>query len=218
MLSWHSFCPGTPSNQIDCDDDTSACNQRGVIRDSEVQADVAPFETIALRLAAYDPRQGDLTRLEIDFRAENDGCSDATPIGLGTLQDSLFGATSDGSTGCLNSFPDLWYRFSAPERGIYVFTTCGTHDLPGIDQGVDTVLAVHSGCPGDLQDLLTCNDDSPPNSCRGADQGFGHDSKVELTLDRGPIVFVRVTSFEGVTEGDFLLKLSLRNALPDLPR
>src|SRR4030095_4950770 len=91
--------------------------------------------------------------------AQSDACGSATLIGVGTYSGSTAGATNDGSA-CAESTtsPDVWFRFSSASTCHLVLDTCGS--------SFDTVLSVHTGCPGTADKQLICNDDSCGTSSR----------------------------------------------------
>ncbi|MCX5691786.1 MAG: S8 family serine peptidase, partial [Planctomycetota bacterium] len=143
----------------------------------------------------------------------NDACANAIALASdttvnGTLDNATFSA-GDGSTTCSGgtSQPDVWYSFTAPAQmgGTLTVSTCGTHDAPGVDLGIDTVLTVLSGCGGSL---LTCNDDTA--SCGALDTGNSRrDSAVSLTLTPGQSVRVRVSRYNS-TGGAFRVNTTFR--------
>src|SRR5262249_50009351 len=55
---------------------------------------------------------------------------------------------------------DLWYRFHAPLGGSLRATTCGTANHDPFEWGMDTVLALYNGCPGNAAHEIACNDDA----------------------------------------------------------
>ena len=81
---------------------------------------------------------------------------------------TLAGASNDGSASCGDSglSPDIYYRLQAPYDGTLFVTSCGTHDLGGVDSGIDTVISLHSYCPVTSGNQLDCNDLKP--AARGA--------------------------------------------------
>src|SRR6185295_16967152 len=103
----------------------------------------------------------------------NDSCQNAWPIEVGDITQDTTNATNDGSASCgnSNSSKDVWFDFRAPVAGTVRFTTCGTHDMGGVDQGMDTVLAIYTGCPGIPANQITCNDDATGGACAGLDSG-----------------------------------------------
>ncbi len=84
----------------------------------------------------------------------NDDCADAVIVNLGTFAGTTSDATNDGQAVCGSSLdtPDAWFRFVATESGPVSADTRGS--------SYDTVLSVHSGCPGTIANQLECNDDA----------------------------------------------------------
>jgi Carboxypeptidase regulatory-like domain len=90
----------------------------------------------------------------------NDLCADAIPVGDGTFVSETCSATKDGSTSCqANSLaPDIWYVYTPSVDQTVAVNTFGS--------GYDTMLSVHSGCPGTNANQITCSDDcGSPDSC-----------------------------------------------------
>jgi hypothetical protein len=87
----------------------------------------------------------------------------------------------------------VWYSFTAPSSGRLSATTCGSNDIGGIDQGVDTVLSARTTCPGPVSVELACNDDAAV--CGGLDQGLIRDSGISVQLRSGERVLLRVSKY-----------------------
>ncbi len=85
-------------------------------------------------------------------RPFNDTCAFATPIMNGDVffNQDLHHATADGSSTCgaTDNNRDLWYVYQAGCDGTITFSACGTRDDGGVGVGPDTVLSIHTGCPG----------------------------------------------------------------------
>ena len=83
----------------------------------------------------------------------NDDCANAIPVGMGTFLGDTSEATNDGEAVCGSSLTtaDVWFRFVPPENGIYLVDTIGS--------SFDTVVSVHSECPGTMTNQIVCNDD-----------------------------------------------------------
>lgn len=138
----------------------------------------------------------------------NDHCPGATFIGQGSpaAVGNLLTASPDGASTCGLSTGnrDVWYAFTAPNSGSFLFDTCGTHDAPGLDLGMDTVLNVFDACGG-ME--LACNDDNG-SACAGIDAGAARDSSVSVLLSAGQTVLVRVSHFgTAIANGDFVLNV-----------
>jgi hypothetical protein len=90
----------------------------------------------------------------------NDLCANATAVGAGTFVSETCSATRDGQTSCQGntSAPDIWY--------VYTPTVDQTVTLNTFGSSYDTMLSVHSGCPGTGSNQINCNDDcGSPDSC-----------------------------------------------------
>ncbi len=92
----------------------------------------------------------------------NDDCANALPIDFGTFTGSTVGATNDGAATCGNSAaaPDVWFKITAPFNHFLVANTFGS--------SYDTVLSVHTGCPGS-GGQISCND-----NYLGVESGVSH--------------------------------------------
>jgi len=136
----------------------------------------------------------------------NDACADSIPIGPGTYAGATIAASTDSSTTCATgSEHDVWYSYTAPWSSVHHFSTCGTHDLPGMDAGLDTVLSIHSACPeaGDIHQI-TCDDDAV-GTCGEMDQGALRDARFAYTPAEGETVWIRVARMMFGEDGEFLL-------------
>ncbi|MCC6360858.1 MAG: hypothetical protein IT450_19135 [Phycisphaerales bacterium] len=121
---------------------------------------------------------------------QSDSCAAAPQIVPGSYSGSTAGATNDGSADCgqAATAPDVWVRFIASEACLATVDTCGS--------AYDTVLSLHTGCPGTTENQLACNDDS----C-----ALG--SRVVAALSAGQEIWIRISGFNGAT-GAFTLNLA----------
>jgi hypothetical protein len=112
----------------------------------------------------------------------NDDCVQATAIGDGTFSGTTSEATNDGQASCGASMfsPGVWFRYVAPASGWAGADTFGS--------GFDTVLSVHTGCPGTIANQVACSDDA-----------WGFASAVEFWMNTGQEVLIRVSGFGGAT-------------------
>jgi hypothetical protein len=88
------------------------------------------------------------------FPEAYDSCLDAEIACPGTVYaGTTEGATVDGSASCgsSSSTPDVWYYYTAMGNGFASFSLMGS--------SYDTVLSLHSDCPGTTDNQLICNDD-----------------------------------------------------------
>jgi len=89
-----------------------------------------------------------------DGAAQNDACAQALIVEVGeTYEGDSSTATNDGQASCGASLlsPDVWFR--------YVPATAGQVAVDTLGSSYDTVLSVHSACPGTVANELECNDD-----------------------------------------------------------
>ena len=223
VLSLHdASCPGNAGNQIACDDDLAMGTT-----DSMVSTALAPGQTVLIRVADNGAVGSmDAYILNVAFTPDtipltNDDCANAIPVSDGTiLAGTLAGATTDGDASCglSTSSPDVWFTFTAGSEGILNVSTCGSHDIGGVDQGLDTVLSLHSGgCPGDTMNQLECDDDNGPPTCPSDAAGLMRDSIVETNLVAGDTVLIRVSNFNnGSTSGNdiYILRVEFSGTSP----
>ncbi|MCH7572517.1 MAG: thrombospondin type 3 repeat-containing protein, partial [Planctomycetes bacterium] len=127
---------------------------------------------------------------EGDFNCFNDFCHDATTLCVGTVSGSTTLASIDGSSSCFltNSTPDVWYSYTPLANGEATFSTCGS--------SYDTVLSVHTGCPGNVANEIACDDD--------ACGWLG--SSITIPVTAGEIYILRVSGYLELV-GDFTLTL-----------
>ncbi|HEX2838127.1 MAG TPA: S8 family serine peptidase [Phycisphaerales bacterium] len=210
VLSMHSACGGADSV---CNDDTNTCGglDTSTLRDSAVSRTIAPGETVYIRVSKFSTGAVGQFRLNItgtNVAPSNDACSAPIDVSAGgTFYGTLNLATSDDavpSCGGSAGNPETWYIFAnggAPST--FTATTCGTHDGPGVDLGIDTVLSLRSACGvGDL----TCNDDN--FSCGSLDTSIFRDSSVGWALAPGEVVLIRVSKYFTSAVGPFRLNIT----------
>jgi hypothetical protein len=90
----------------------------------------------------------------------NDLCSIATPVEFGIHISETCFAEREGSTSCAASSNagDIWYVFIAEDDATVAINTFGSN--------FDTLISVHSGCPGTISNEIVCSDDcGSPDSC-----------------------------------------------------
>ena len=132
----------------------------------------------------------DECQLVIAVTAQNT-CADAMNACPGvTYSGSTSGATVDGSASCGTSSTtkDVWYRYTPATSGSLTVSTCGS--------AYDTVLSVHTGCPGTTANQIVCNDDS-----------CSRQSEVTLSVAPGTSYLIRVSGWNG-NSGSFVLDLT----------
>lgn len=127
----------------------------------------------------------------------NDDCPDATVITDGSHRGSTEGATADGADkrGLARNTPDVWFAYTATCDGDLTLETCGS--------SFDTVLSVHSGCPGTaLNEVAAANDCPPGFPCAG-----GLQACLTVPILAGNTYYIRVAGPSG-SRNDFNLNVS----------
>ncbi len=134
--------------------------------------------------------------------ASNDPCSGAQALPLEvTVNGSNVAATNDGESFCGEgrvAIDDVWYSFVAPTTTRYRIETLSGGTL------ADTVISVHTACPGNTTNDVACDDDA----------GAGSLSRVEFTGTGGQEYKIRVGGADG-TEGTFLVRADYAPPLND---
>jgi hypothetical protein len=140
-----------------------------------------------------------------------DDCGDAVVVDNSTprarMLGTLIGASPDG---CSNAdvncgIEDVWYSYTvSPTASELLFVnTCGTE----FSNGIDTVLSVHTGCPGNRQSEVFSNDDwmFGPNSdgCVGSFPRLFLDSATPIPLEPGNNFKIRISRFNESPSGPF---------------
>jgi hypothetical protein len=125
----------------------------------------------------------------------NNNCANAIAVTTGTYTGSTANATRDGSASCGSSSTtkDVWYKHTAPRSGTLRVNTCGS--------GYDTVLSLHSACPGTTSNQLTCNDDCGGSPCGGVA------SCISRSVTSGVTYYIRVSGYNGAS-GSFTLSVT----------
>jgi hypothetical protein len=82
-----------------------------------------------------------------------DTCAAAPLVTQGVYTGCTSKATLDGNAGCygLSTSPDVWHKYTAPCTGSVMLNTFGS--------SYNTVLSVHTACPGTISNAIACNDD-----------------------------------------------------------
>ncbi|MGI8906134.1 MAG: lysyl oxidase family protein, partial [Candidatus Sumerlaeaceae bacterium] len=116
---------------------------------------------------------------------QNDLCTSATSVAIVGVPftGSTMEASDDGDgCGASSNSHDVWFRYIPSGSGTATFASCLS--------GYDTVISIHSGCPGTLANMLACNDDSTGAGCGGTDQ-----SEISLSVTQGNTYMIRVAGF-----------------------
>jgi len=199
VLSVHSGCPGTAANTLFCNDDDAFCGGSPA-RQSYINMPVTAGSTYLIRVSGYNGAVGNYM-LSASLAAAipaNDLCANAIPITNGTYAGSTICATTDGDAACTTTFnsPDVWYRYTPTATGVLNLDTCSGSDF-------DTVLSVHTGCPGTAANAIACDDD-----------GCGYPySSLSAPVVAGTPYLIRVSGYNGLS-GNFSLRANLVPAPP----
>ncbi len=138
----------------------------------------------------------------------NDLCANAIDVSAsGVFTGTLAGALSDAGASCGGSGqPDLWYRYTNGDcPATLTVSTCGTHDTVAQDIGVDTVLALFSGCGGTE---LACNDNAAGDPCGTLDNGLLRDALITRDLQPQESVLIRLSKTAASPATLFTLRVS----------
>jgi hypothetical protein len=172
VLSVHFACPGTPLNEVVCNDDDSIvpCAPQ-----SRVTFVPDPSTTYYIRIAGKGGAVGNY-KLNLSLQPLNDDCAQAIPIPIyfGSFSATIDGLTLGGNPtppgvlipppcGLSAASPDVYYAITPQCSGPVILRTCPPcPKLPPFD----TVLSVYVDYTGTCAQLtqLTgkCNDDDPP--------------------------------------------------------
>ena len=116
----------------------------------------------------------------------NDLCADAFVACPGqTYTGYTTSGSVDGATTCglSDQTPDVWYKYTPATSGSAHFTMCtGTY--------YDSVLSIHTGCPGTAANTLGCNDDA-------CGQPYDAPSEVTLSVTAGTTYVIRISGWNG---------------------
>ncbi|HWB37361.1 MAG TPA: hypothetical protein VHA75_15190, partial [Rugosimonospora sp.] len=192
VLSVHSACPGTTANQLACNDDNNGTGGNGACGgglSSGLNLAVTAGTQYSIRVGSYNNNAGGGFILNIiPIAPANDACAGSILITPGTYTGTTGFAGTDGAAACGFSLsaPDVWYTITPPTSGLARLDTCTST--------YDTVLSVHTGCPGNLDNQLGCDDDDYWNygPCPGTLQ-----STVNVPVSAGGTYYVRVAGYNG---------------------
>jgi hypothetical protein len=122
----------------------------------------------------------------------NINCSTILAASAGTYFGDTWAAGNEGDSTCGgNDSPDVWYVYTATCNGLVTFDTQGS--------SFDTMLSVHSACPGTAANQIACNDDIAGSANRN--------SRVTISVAVGQFYVVRVAGF-GLNSGFYALNIS----------
>ncbi|MGE3107636.1 MAG: serine protease [Phycisphaerales bacterium] len=208
--------PAAGGTALACDDDNAACGAGS--KQSQITFVTAAGTTYIIRVGGFGTQAG-LGRLTITppGAPPNDYCANATDVSAhGVFAGTLVGATTDGSCSCGDAAasPDVWFRYLASQEGLLTVSTCGTSDTGGVDAGMDTVLSLHDTCPGTAANQVAdffgnnaCNDDT--TLCGALDAGARTDSAIRIYVERGDVLYIRVSRPSMAVSRAFTLRLSI---------
>ena len=179
--------------------------------DSSLAVSINGGDSILIRVSRGDDIGGPGFVLNVSLTIDpppNDDFANAIAIGDGSVLGTLLGASNDGSgSSGIAGEPDVWYAYTAAAPGTLRIDTCGSQALTGLD----SVVTVHTntGVVGTTANELAFNDDSIACPIVNGDAG------VELAVNAGDALLIRVARSDNTTDGDFILNLSLEVAAAD---
>ena len=135
----------------------------------------------------------------------NDYCASALLIYDGAYSSTTVGATQDGTAGCgsSSSTADVWYQYIPLGSGTLTVGTCTA--------SYNTVLSVHTGCPGTSGNQIGCNDNS--TTC-----GAGSTrSYLAVSVTGGATYYIRVSGNSGATGTFTLTVVGPADTMPPTP-
>jgi hypothetical protein len=216
VLSLHATCT---ANALACSDDAiGECGaaDAGTLRDSYIAQSMTAGESILIRVSKFGSSALGAYTLNIGFAMANDACAAATDVSAGGTFFGNLAYTANEQTfttacGAATTNPDAWYVFTAPAScpGELTVSTCGTHDAPGLNAGMDTVLSLHTACG---TEPVACEDDELTGGCGSLDAGIFRDSLLIRPLGAGQSIYIRVSKFSTVTSGPFRLNVAWSGA------
>jgi hypothetical protein len=146
-------------------------------------------------------------------------CSNALPVVPGRIFGTLVGASNDGcasengsgGSGVSCRSADVWYSYTQGVVDDMVISTCATQR----SFGIDTVVSVHTTCPGRANNEIVSNDDHllgyEPQACIVDPSPKNLDSAVSLGgifgLDPGETVVIRVSHHDDSVPNNFELRI-----------
>lgn len=193
-LSLHSACPASAANTIACNDTappSAACADRSR---AEITATLLASETYILRVASPTAGAFILDVAALGVGSPNDSCANAQQLLPGqTVTGSTICDSNDGQAPCVNSRSnDIWYTITPTCSGVYTLSTCSPLS------NFDTLLSVHTACPGTIANAIACNDDA----CASIN------SLLSVFLTAGTTYYVRAGAWDAGGSGIFALSLS----------
>ena len=209
-ISLHGGCPGTASNEWQV-----AVGPPGI--GAALSRQVTAHADYLIRVSGTGAAEKGPFRLGImgpscDYNA----CQWPRLVDQGTHTMDFVGTTSHLVVGTCDSVlspsRDLYFQYVAPHSGTLMVSTCGTHDWPNVDAGLDTRVTLHSGCPATTVNEIGCSDDaasSGSTSCGPLDAGDDRDSLVTLPVVSDQEVLVRVSPVEIGRVGPAVMQIGM---------
>lgn len=202
ILAVFSGCPGTPENEIVCNDDCDSlpgCSGGQSCLGLPVAAGVEYLIRVAVKPAggfaevAANP-ESDFAEvaLEVEFipgAPPNDRCENATEVGPGTILGDNTNANTEVEASCTSSHSDVWYVYRPQCNVTATISTCGPEGSLS-----DTVLSLYTAC-GSWE--LACNDDF-----------CGVRSQITLPVVSEVPIYIRVASYGSTPQGTFPLTIT----------
>lgn len=131
-------------------------------------------------------------------QAPANACAAAPLVAVpGSYSGTTMTATNDGSASCGQSAStrDVWLKVTPASNLALVASTCGGASW-------DTVLSVHTACPGSAANEIGCLDDS-----------CGQQTQLSVNVSAGGTYYVRISGFNGGS-GAFTVNLSYTEQPP----
>ncbi|MFN0060106.1 MAG: hypothetical protein ACKVX7_16735 [Planctomycetota bacterium] len=125
--------------------------------------------------------------------AINDDCVNAIAVAPGVYTGSTQANNDDGDSSCgsADNSPSVWYSYTATNDWLLRAQTCG-----GVTS-YNSVISIHTGCPGVDANEVACND----NSC-------GVQSVAQVQMVVGTTYYIRVSGNSGAA-GPFTLTIQV---------
>ncbi len=169
----------------------------------------------------------------VDDPKDNNFCAGATEVFAGDeIAGSLSNATFSGiPSPCIENDAqrDRWYQFEAPADGTLELSTCGTANIGGLMEPLDTSITVYGeSCPGfngtpagidPGNGFIACNSYFSEGNFPDACPGFGGpagggllgdlDAALKVDLQAGDVVHIRISGTWplGGSNGSFLFQV-----------
>jgi len=200
-------CPGNPEEAIACDIGTPG---------AFLSANVVQGESVLIRVGgSVQPGfgtpigTGTISIQTVSLPPMNDACETAQGVSPGeVVTGNLALATADGSStsDLAPGGQDVWFAFTSPGPGVLFASTCGTYAIGGLD----TVVSIHSGCPGDTVSEIVSSDGIDAGGCAAnAETADPADGQTTIGTEGGFTYFIRVAATDPalVGTGDFVLNV-----------